>query len=405
MSTIEIPAEQMEHLKKKHRSRSMSSSSCMSSESESRKRAHNKNRSIHHSQTRLAEKTLYLDHKPPHSDSKGNLYTVSLKTKEQWKPPTPLNDLHNHHNQNQLEINLEQSQKEIENLKKHLTERNNIIERQRHDHDLQQQQLFYLNENKINDLKSNENLLAQLESQQEQIGNLKTKLNKLSNDGNLNSDTMSVISNSLNKVRKNVKENLKNLDTCTSEVSITESARSKKKHVNVSAQTFPVTPTKKNESANKKAEHDTPLVCNIPEHHKLEDMCHHNQEIIARLKSRNPNIAGSHQFNYYTDDLVLLEKKAEFEALDLAINNRKQQLINIEFARNRRLHDSFLSDGNETFMKDELFCLEETLHRRNKELNKLESELKSAKKDLSHVKDTKIKVNIHYLLFINNYLY
>lgn len=351
MSTIEIPAEQMEHLKKKHRSRSLSSSSCMSSESEYCKKERKNHRSTHHSQTRLTEKTVYINHKPPHRDPKGNLYTVSLKSKEHLKPPTPPNDFHNHHNQNQLEINFEQSQKEIESLKKHLTERNNLIERQRLDHELQQQQLFYLNENKINDLKGNENLLAQLESQQDLIINLRTKLNKLSNDGNLNSDTMSVISNSLNKVRKNVSENLKNLDNCASEVSIDEPSRAKK-HANVSAQTFPVTPTKKSDPATlKKPEHDTTLVCNIPEHHKLEDMYHHNQEVLARLKSRNPNIAASHQFNYYTDDLVLLEKKAEFEALDLAINNRKQQLINLEFARNRRLHDSFMSDGNETFMK------------------------------------------------------
>ncbi len=130
------------------------------------------------------------------------------------------------------------------------------------------------------------------------------------------------------------------------------------------------------------------LVCNIPEHHKLEDMVHRNQEIIAKLKVP---ITNTHQFAYYTDDLILMEKKAEFEALDLAINNRKQQLVNMEFARNRRLNDSYSTDC-ESFLKEEIFCLEETLHRRNKELNKIENELKGLKREVSHAKETKIKI-------------
>jgi chromosome segregation ATPase len=117
-------------------------------------------------------------------------------------------------------------------------------------------------------------------------------------------------------------------------------------------------------------------------------MVHRNQEIIAKLKAP---IANTHQFAYYTDDLVLMEKKAEFEALDLAINNRKQQLVNMEFARNRRLHESYSSDG-ESFLKDEIFYLEETLHRRNKELNKVESELKAVRREMSHFKDAKVKI-------------
>ncbi len=70
--------------------------------------------------------------------------------------------------------------KEVESLRQLLAERNTIIERQKLENELQKQQLFYLNENKINDLQSNQNLLTQLESQQALIISMKMKLNEKS---------------------------------------------------------------------------------------------------------------------------------------------------------------------------------------------------------------------------------
>lgn len=68
------------------------------------------------------------------------------------------------------------------------------------------------------------------------------------------------------------------------------------------------------------------LVCNIPEHHKLEDINHQLKSYIRELRLNQE------------DDLRLSEKRAEFEALDLAINDRKQQLLNLEMCKNIRIH-------------------------------------------------------------------
>lgn len=73
------------------------------------------------------------------------------------------------------------AQKELDSLRQMLIERNNLIERQKLDNELQQQQLFYLNENKISELQSNQNLLTQLESQQALIISMKKKLNEKEN--------------------------------------------------------------------------------------------------------------------------------------------------------------------------------------------------------------------------------
>ena len=79
------------------------------------------------------------------------------------------------------------------------------------------------------------------------------------------------------------------------------------------------------------------LVCNIPEHHSLEDMVHKNQATIQRLRSGQGKPQGPQPYDYCADELVLLERRAEFEALDLAIGHRRQQLLQLEMAsRGRR---------------------------------------------------------------------
>ena len=79
------------------------------------------------------------------------------------------------------------------------------------------------------------------------------------------------------------------------------------------------------------------LVCNIPEHHSLEDMVHKNQATIQRLRSGQGKPEGPQPYDYCADELVLLERRAEFEALDLAIGHRRQQLLQLEMAsRGRR---------------------------------------------------------------------
>lgn len=80
---------------------------------------------------------------------------------------------------------------------------------------------------------------------------------------------------------------------------------------------------------------DTSLICNIPEHHRLEDIVHQHREQIANLKYYIHNL----KVNSNIDEIAVLEKKAEIEALDLAINDRKSQLVEIELAKNRKLYE------------------------------------------------------------------
>ena len=92
---------------------------------------------------------------------------------------------------------------------------------------------------------------------------------------------------------------------------------------------------------------ETSFICNIPEHHKLEDIVHQNREQIANLKYYIYNIKLTNNI----DEIALLEKKAEIEALDLAINDRKSQLISIELSKNRKLYDNSStseSSGNQS---------------------------------------------------------
>lgn len=255
-----------------------------------------------------------------------------------------------HSIQNDLENNLEKSQKEIEYLRTLLTERNELIEKQKKEHDLKQKELVKLNDAKLNDIKSNDQLLKQLEEQKQVILNLKSKLIKLNNQGNLDSDTMSSISNSLDKVRQNVKKNLKKYDERV-DASV---------QVNAVADTAPIAAAVTLSIQQQQQQQQKPtveviteassLVCNIPEHHKLEDLLHENREYITKLKAQ---LKSNTQLNHF-DEMTLLEKKAEFEALDLAINTRKQQLYNLELTKNRKLghvqhqDDSTYSSNNST---------------------------------------------------------
>ena len=53
-----------------------------------------------------------------------------------------------------------------------------VTTKKRNESEIQKQQMFYLNENKMSDMQSNQNLLTQLESQQALIISMKTKLNE-----------------------------------------------------------------------------------------------------------------------------------------------------------------------------------------------------------------------------------
>lgn len=105
------------------------------------------------------------------------------------------------------------------------------------------------------------------------------------------------------------------------------------------------TKASKNKTKNTVKE-EAPLLCNIPEHHKLEDINHQLKEQISSLR----NFIKSNQ----QQENELMEKRAEFEALDLAINDRKQQLLKLEMAKNRRLNrnvDKSFFDSQETLIE------------------------------------------------------
>jgi hypothetical protein len=78
---------------------------------------------------------------------------------------------------------------------------------------------------------------------------------------------------------------------------------------------------------------ETSLVCNIPEHHKLEDMIHQDHEQISNLKYYINSLRANHEL----EEIAVMEKKAEIEALDLAINDRKSQLISLELAKSKKI--------------------------------------------------------------------
>ncbi len=163
------------------------------------------------------------------------------------------------------------------------------------------------------------------------------------------------------------------------------------------------------------------LVCNIPEHHDLEDLNHMNREEIIRLQvllqSKN-NVESSEQSD--DDDDELADKRAEFDALDLAISDRKKKLFDLEVKKRMTLSETVRSSESKNKMKerlkvlvvsrqnfflitylfskikclkDEISCLETTLKKRNHEMNNVSRELNETKRQLIIMKDSKEKVN------------
>ncbi|KAI0228191.1 Centriolin [Lamellibrachia satsuma] len=94
------------------------------------------------------------------------------------------------------------------------------------------------------------------------------------------------------------------------------------------------------------------LVCNVPEHHDLEDYTHKLQETIRALKSQlgqygetSASSSEDSQHVLFVDDLErralkklkveLKDRRAELEALDLAVGRQKSQLVHMrEVERN-----------------------------------------------------------------------
>lgn len=89
---------------------------------------------------------------------------------------------------------------------------------------------------------------------------------------------------------------------------------------------------------------DASLICNIPEHHRLEDILHQKGIEIDSLKSYVNQLREKNEDVMTQDDFAHLEKRAEIQALDLAINNRRQQLINLEMAKNRKINETNRND-------------------------------------------------------------
>jgi hypothetical protein len=257
ISSIEIPAEQLEELKNQRasslRRRTKSMSSTTSDEeaiehSHNHQKYHKRHKSVVHFKNAYTDKEL---------NSK-NLLQVSLKS---TKLPQPEKQTMTEENSD-----LERIKRENDQLRADLIEKETVIEKL-----------------SAQSTETSENLNKLIEQQNIEIVNLKNELN-------------------LKDERKMIK--------------------------NISVQT---------EQKNIANLIESSLICNIPEHHHLEDMVHENREQIANLKSYLKKVnSQSSRFNDDVDDLDLIEKKAEFEALDLAINERKQQLLNLEFYNRRK---------------------------------------------------------------------
>ncbi|CAF0855532.1 unnamed protein product [Brachionus calyciflorus] len=297
-SSIEIPADQLENFKNGLRDRRSRS------ENSSRKTSTSDEEECASSRSKRAKSSVVQFKNP---------LSVSLKS---VKRPGPEKETMTDGNKSDNE----KYQKEIDELKKIVSQKNEIINRQ---HDQQRQ----LDELKANELKinaqKNEILNRRLQEQNEEIQLLKNQLNDVLIE------------------REKLKE----------------------------------------------AKSDDALVCNIPEHHKLEDMNHQMKIQLNKLRNfirdtRSDKI----------EEVDLAEKKAEFEALDLAINERKQQLLKLEMAKNMQLNQQFYLDKDQSMIKDEIYCLEDTLKKRSIELHDVEKTIKTSKKDLMCLKNSKIRI-------------
>lgn len=249
---------------------------------------------------------------------------------------------------NELKINLEQSQKQIHELKYLLEEKNRLLAA-RNSESKQDKDFTYL--------------LKTLEKQDKKINLLKKKLKEAQLHGNIDSDTMSSINEGYEQVKSCIKENLKKID----------SNDSKKSHRKTNA---PIKDTsiqadyndivKQSQPINQLNQSlfspDQELICNVPEHHDLEDLLHEHKEEIDHLRIL------VNDFNS-----PILNKRAEFEALDLAINNRKQVLFDLELEKRRRMgySDSFsdfddFGEGRVKFLKVKVLKLDKSLMKNDK---------------------------------------
>ena len=272
-SSIEIPAEKVETFKKGHSKRSKSENSSrktntsFSSDSETNDYRDKRAKSV-------------VQFKNP---LENNALSVSLKS---LKRPGP-------EKQTMTEsfgTSSEKYQKEIDDLKKALNQKNEIINRQ-----LDQQR-------QIEELRSNDSLLngrkndalsRKLLQQADEISSLKAQLHEILNDRHKNKEVKSE-----NKIDED------------------------------------------------------PLVCAVPEHHKLEDLNHQMKAQLNKLKNYIRETRPTRM-----NDFDLSDKKAEFEALDLAINERKHQLFNLEMAKNIKLDHQFNLDKDSSIIQvNTFFC-------------------------------------------------
>ncbi len=95
------------------------------------------------------------------------------------------------------------------------------------------------------------------------------------------------------------------------------------------------------------------------EHHDLEDILHKNREEIANLRTNlKPSSENNHDRIYF-DDIALLEKRAEFQALDLAINDRRRHLYHLELKKKKNYNDLQCLDDSKSQYDIQVFFIQE----------------------------------------------
>ena len=355
-SSIEIPAKQLENMKASAKPNS----------------AFRRSKSMSSSYTNMLESNLKNHSVKLQTGS--NLISVCLKSLKR-----PDGDGRKSEDQIELASNLNDAQKEVQKLKGIIEEKNTLITSQRvnsFDKNKHDKEMIYL--------------LQLLETQSKKIIGLKNKIKDLRDNGNWNSDTMSSLSDSLDRVRNDLRDNLETVNCSDIEETFKkiksneENRRTRKaaKYINKddynrnnvkkkikivsesgiqtddnlysrfisNEQQVPssTTLTEQNfdETKNKMQIPVNTLVCNIPEHHELEDLAHQNRDQIINLKNllqQNQDELLRHQMNIQYD-VNMIEKHAEFDALDLAINNRKQVLYDLEVRKRRELNSTLLFD-------------------------------------------------------------
>ena len=350
-SSIEIPAEQLEDFKAKP------------TKSSSLRRA----KSASHMSNATIESNLKKHSAKIQTGS--NLISVCLKS---LKRPTEPEPKKTSPRQVELTNNLKEAQKEIEELKEIIEEKNTLINSHRvsaFDKKKHDKEMLYL--------------LQLLENQSKKIIGLKNKIKDYRENGNWNSDTMSSLSDSLDRVRNDLRDNLKTANNSDIEetykmiknneenkrqrknkVSYKDDGNEKKRsHTKIVSESGVQTDGNSGSSMTEEAirtpldqiNDDTQiqlplnaLVCNIPEHHELEDLAHQNREQIINLKNllqqTQDDLIKQQMNNRYDVDMV--ERRAEFDALDLAINNRKKILYDLEMRKRHELNSSMLIDDH-----------------------------------------------------------